>query len=849
MTDTISIPEFCLVLLVGPSGAGKSTFGRKHFLETEVISSDQCRGVVSDDETDQSATADAFDLLNYIVEKRLKSRRLTVVDATSVKPEDRAGLVKLAKKYHALTVALIFNLDEATCAERNKSRPDRQFGAHVVRNQVRALKRGMKRMKNEGIRYQFKMNSPEEVEAIEIVRDKLWTDKRDETGPFDIIGDIHGCATELEELLRKLGYSVDVDEEKQYRISPPEGRRVIFVGDLVDRGPRTPDVLRIASSMVKAGTAFCVAGNHENKLVRALNGRKVQVNHGLAESLEQLEAEKPEFVEEMKSFMDGLISHYVMDGGALAVAHAGISEDMQGRSSGAVRSFCLYGETTGETDEFGLPVRFDWASEYRGKARVIYGHTPVPEAEWVNGTICVDTGCVFGGKLSALRYPEMDLVDVPAEKIYCEPVRPLVEEAKDLSGDARLYLEDVTGKRLIDVEHGRPISISAEHSAAALEVMSRFAIDPRWLIHLPPTMSPVETSKMDGFLERPEEAFSYFESEKVEKVICEEKHMGSRALIVVCRDEAVAAKRFGIDDGTLGAVHTRTGRAFFSDKQEERQVLERTVTAATKTGLFDSLESDWLLIDAEIMPWSIKAQSLIEQQYAPVGVAAETALTDASDLIAKAIARGVNLEELGSNITLRREAALKYRSAYHPYVWPVKSIDDLRVAPFHILASEGGVHRDQDHLWHMKLCHSLAETGDNLFFPTKYKVVNIADAEMRLDAIKWWEEMTGSGGEGMVVKPLSFTHTARRSGIVQPAVKVRGKEYLRIIYGPDYDLPENLERLRSRGLGKKRSMAMREFTLGMESLGRFVKQEPLRRVHECVMGVLAMESEPVDPRL
>jgi len=848
MTKKVSIPEFCLVLLVGPSGSGKSTFGRKHFRPTEVISSDYCRGIVSDDENDQTCTKEAFELLYFIVEKRLKSRKLTVVDATNIKPEDRKGLIQLAKKYHALSAAFIFDLDMNVCIERNKMRPDRMFGAHVVRNHVKALKRGLKRIKTEGIRYQFRLSSPEEVEAIEIDRQKLWTDKREECGPFDIIGDIHGCATELELLLCKLGYIVEV-KNKIYSITPPVGRRAIFVGDLVDRGPRTPDVLRIVKNMVEAGTAFCVAGNHENKLVRALNGRNVKINHGLGESLEQLDSETPEFKEEMRVFMDGLISHYVMDMGKLVVAHAGISEDMQGRSSGAVRSFCLYGETTGESDEFGLPVRFDWAREYRGQAKVVYGHTPVLDAEWVNGTICIDTGCVFGGKLSALMYPEMELVEVAALEVYCEPLRPIIEEVKDNSGDTRLFLDDVTGKRVISVEHGRPINISAEHSAAALEIMSRFAIDPRWLIHLPPTMSPVETSKADGYLERPEEAFKYYKKEGVEKIVCEEKHMGSRALIVACRNKEIAAKRFGISDGSIGSVYTRTGRAFFNQKPEELEVLDRTVMAAVKSGLFEKLDSDWLLIDAEIMPWSVKAQSLIEQQYAPVGIAAETALSDASSVIAQAMARSINLGDLQAKTLARAEAVSKYRTAYHPYVWPVESMADIRIAPFHILASEKAVHRDKDHQWHMNMCHELASTGDNIFFPTKYRVVDLNNAKECAEAIAWWQDMTNAGSEGMVVKPFDFTHRAKKSGIVQPAVKVRGKEYLRIIYGPDYDLPENLERLRSRGLGKKRGMAMKEFSLGMESLHRFINREPLRRVHECVMGVLAMESEPIDPRL
>ena len=205
--------------------------------------------------------------------------------------------------------------------------------------------------------------------------EKAYNDKRELTGPFDIIGDVHGCHGELVTLLTRLGYVVTDDGAHH-----PDGRTAVFVGDLVDRGPDTPGVLRLVMGMVAAGTALCVSGNHENKLVRALDGRDVKVSHGLAESLAQLSEEPEEFRKAAREFMYGLVSHYRLDGGKLVVAHAGLKEEYQGRSSGRVRSFCLYGETTGETDEYGLPVRYPWADDYRGAATVVYGHTPVPDS-------------------------------------------------------------------------------------------------------------------------------------------------------------------------------------------------------------------------------------------------------------------------------------------------------------------------------------------------------------------------------------------------------------------------------------------------------------------------------------
>ena len=537
----IEIPEFALVLLVGASGTGKSSFAARHFLPTEVVSSDRARGWVADDETDQAATPDAFDLVHAIVEKRLKNRRFTVVDATNVQPQSRKTLIALAKRWHALAVAIVFDLPEQLAVARNAARPDRQFGGGPVRRQMQDLRRSMRGLQREGLRYVHTLRSVEDVEAVEISRTRLWTDRREDCGPFDIIGDVHGCADELETLLGNLGYTV-IWDGKAISVTPPEGRRAIFIGDLVDRGPRSPDVLRIARHMVETGTALAVVGNHDDKLKRHLSGKAVKPTHGLAETIAQLEDETPEFATDMRGWLDGLISHYVLDHGRLVVAHAGIKEEMQGRASGAVRAFCMYGETSGEIDEFGFPVRYNWAADYQGKAKVVYGHTPVLEANWVNGTICIDTGCCFGGKMTALRYPEMDLVSVPAARTYYEPMRPLAEPAP-ASNEAvgrQLNIADVLGKQVIDTRDLGTVIVQEENAAAALEVMSRFAVDPRWLIHLPPTMSPPETSAVEGWLERPEEAFAYYGGKGVRDLVLEEKHMGSRALVVLARNGEVA---------------------------------------------------------------------------------------------------------------------------------------------------------------------------------------------------------------------------------------------------------------------------------------------------------------------
>jgi protein phosphatase len=847
----LEVPELSLVLLVGASGSGKSTFAGTHFLPTEVLSSDFCRGLVSDDENDQSATKPAFELLHYIASKRMEAGRLTVVDATNVKREDRAPIVALARKHHFLPVAIVFNLPERLCQDRNRGRSDRDFGPHVIRNQTRELRRSLRGLRKEGFRQVHVLGSPEEVEAATIARTPLWNNRKRERGPFDIVGDIHGCYDELEQLLAELGYERAADGPYAH----PEGRRAIFVGDLVDRGPRIIDSVRLVKAMVDAGTALCVPGNHDMKLVRKLRGRDVQITHGLDRTLAELEALTDDEREEIRDFLDGLVSHYVFDDGNLVVAHAGMKEEMAGRGSGKVRDFALYGETTGETDEFGLPVRWNWAAEYRGKAIVVYGHTPVPEPEWLNRTINIDTGCVFGGRLTALRYPEKELVSVPAAATYSEPAKPFLPEVvappvltSQQREDELLDIEDVLGKRIVGTRLARNVTIREENAIAALEVMGRFAANPKWLVYLPPAVSPSETANEPELLEHPAEAFGYYRQAGVPTVICEEKHMGSRAVVVVCRDEDTARRRFGVVDEGFGACYTRTGRRFFDDDVVERELLTRVRDAAARTDLFERLESDWLLLDCELMPWSAKAQELLRHQYAAVGAAARLGLAESVAALESANGRiDGEISELLERTRARADGATRFVDAYRRYCWPLRTVDDLKLAPFHLLASERAVHVDKDHLWHM---HTLAElcAADDLLHPTSHLVVDTTDPESERAGVAWWNELTERGGEGMVVKPLEFLARGRR-GLVQPALKTRGREYLRIIYGPEYTEPANLERLRARGLGRKRSLAIREFALGIEALERFVRGEPLRRVHECVFSVLALESEPVDPRL
>ncbi|MGH1418767.1 MAG: AAA family ATPase [Hyphomicrobiaceae bacterium] len=423
----IDIPDFSLVIMIGAAGAGKSSFAARHFAATEIISSDTYRGIVSDDESNQEASRDAFELVHDIAAKRLKRRKLAVIDATNVRADDRDALIDLAVKHHAPPVALVINPGPETCFAQNAARTKRRVGDDVIAAQLQSLRGSLSQLDTEGFRVVHKLMSVSEIDNTDIKRIPVLADKRHLAGPFDIIGDVHGCCDELIALMSKLGYTVSMTKEGEvWKIvtQTPPGRTLVFVGDLVDRGPDTPGVLRLAMHMVGCGQALCVPGNHDNKLMRWLRGNDVTLTHGLDKSATQLANEPDEWRPKIEKFVADLPSHLWLDEGRLAVAHAGIKASLIGRVSRRVYMFCLYGETSGETDEFGLPIRYNWAAEYSGDTAIVYGHTPVPEANWLNNTMCLDTGCCFGGKLTALRWPEKEVVSVPAQAVYAEPIRP-----------------------------------------------------------------------------------------------------------------------------------------------------------------------------------------------------------------------------------------------------------------------------------------------------------------------------------------------------------------------------------------------------------------------------------------
>lgn len=414
--EPIHISTKDVVMFVGPSGAGKSTLS-KQLGDDVVVSSDWCRKLVSDDEFDQTSTKWAFRVLCGIVEARMALKKKVAVDATFLKKKDRKVLIDLARHRGYGVHAIVVNTPFEECLRRNQIRENPRPVSVLERHREQfevALQELLDGYHDEGI---TTLTVVDDTESVQLRwRNPSVKGKDEFPGPFDIIGDVHGCYEELLQLLEQLGYENHEDGIWRH----PEGRIPVFVGDLVDRGPQSGLVVKLVLGMVEKGLALWSRGNHDDKMLRALKGNPVEVSLDLQKTLDQIaELELQERL--LKAWVRGLIPHHlVLDEGKLVVAHAGIKEDMIGDDSKQTENFCLYGDVDYEALMAGEVIRKPWATNYKGEALVVYGHTVVDDPERVNNTINIDTGCVFGGCLTAFRYPEDELVSVVAKRQYYE---------------------------------------------------------------------------------------------------------------------------------------------------------------------------------------------------------------------------------------------------------------------------------------------------------------------------------------------------------------------------------------------------------------------------------------------
>ncbi|MFK9094820.1 polynucleotide kinase-phosphatase [Bacillus salipaludis] len=861
----IHLPFAGIVLLVGPSNSGKTTLlnrltSENSILASEVISSDQFRVLVSDiefinwnqrpkDEADalfdeySQISNEAFEAMDYLIGKRCRLNKLTIIDATHLKEEDRERYIRLGKKYHVPVVAVVFNVVEKELIVRDSLR-DFPRGKNRIKQQYQQFKRTLRSIKKESFHRTYILDETD-LQALHISRQENSL-VIDVGNGIDFIGDIHGCYEEFIELLRKLGYMENVEGLFLH----PEGRKILSLGDVMSRGPRSLETLQFFKKHVATGIAYMIDSNHGWKIARWLDGRKVNLAHGDERVEEEFVEYESRFgneaanrlKEELKDLLLAAKSHFIIKKNdvRLAVAvHAGIRDHYIGKQSQRISDFCRYGDAEG-LDENGKPRRKDWTIDHKSSELIIWGHDPKPQPLLVNNTLNIDQGVVFGGRLTAYRYPEKQFVSVEAKQDYANvPDNPLKEWERKRLVPPNLG-KFVNGFSVLTEQLGE-VSVYKDGAKSALDDLSHFTLPLEEIVYLPPTMSPTpKPSKLEGYLEHPLEAFEYYQANGVNSMIVEKKHMGSRGILFLFKNKEVAKEYIGRE--TLGSIYTRTGRAFFQKELEEQIV---TVLNANLSAYFEKYNTDFVLLDAEILPWNLKAKDLIMNQYAHVG---EMALLDRSKLRAqlqKAFDNGKDVSNWLEEIDEKLLNIKTFNEVYPKYCWETEGLEGIQIAPFHTLAHSTETFFDKPHTWHMGKNKELSGLS-KLFVETEYRIVN--DESSMNAAIEWWEVMTEDGHEGFVVKPE--TYVARHKGkLLQPAIKVRGRKYLHIIYGIDYLQQENLARLKQRNTSKKQRSAMKEFALGVEAVNRFVRGESIERYHECVLGVLAFEADPIDPRL
>lgn len=862
----VRMPHAGIVVLVGPSGSGKTTLLRRliaegTLLSTEAVSSDQFRMLIGDDEyvdwrnrprseadviyaEYQQVSAKAFEALESLVGMRCRLNKLTWIDATHLYPEDRQRLVGLARKAHVPVIAVVLDIPEQELLARDAGR-EHPRGRQRVKQQVQQFKRTQRGVPEDGFDAVYVLKQPDDIAFVR-GENPLMIDMGQ---GIDIIGDIHGCYDEMLELIEKLGYE-NRDGDGLFR--HPEGRKLVSVGDVTSRGPKSLPSLMFWHKHCAAGLAYMVDSNHGWKIARYLDGRNVTLGHGderVEQELRRFEEERGEedarqFKDALKHFLHAAPSHLVFTRNGIrqvVVAHAGIRDHFIGKQSARIQDYCRYGDVEG-TDAAGRPMRKDWYVDHKSGECIVWGHDPRPYPTIVNDTVNIDQGVVFGGMLTAWRMPERQAVSVPARQDYAgDPDSPLRrwERRRFAAPNLRKFTEGFavqTGSRM-------NVSIHGEQARAAIDTFSHFTVPLEELVYMPPTMSPPPGScSVDGYLEHPRDAFQYYRAQGVTRMVAEKKHMGSRAVLLLFRDEAAGLQWVGRP--MLGNIVTRSGRSFF-DPETEREVLSRLHADLRENGYFERHSTEFVLLDAEIVPWNLKARELISSQYAHV---AEAAMMDRDvllDQLGNALAAGRHVEDWLQETERKRENAGLFRDVFQKYCWDVKGLNDIAIAPFHVLAHSTGTFWDKSHEWHMEQGRELAGMS-SLIGETEYRVITNEAEEA--EAVRWWEEMTAEGHEGIVVKPDRFS-AWNGDKMIQPAIKVRGRSYLHIIYGMDYLAPDNLVRLRKRRTSRKERHALMESALGMEAIDRFVRREPVERIHECILATLALESERIDPRL
>lgn len=821
----IRIPHNALVVLIGPSGAGKSSFSKKYFEDREVISSDSCRraliGSKSASEL-QTVSSGAFTLFYGWVRARLRHNLLVVADSTALKREYRDELAKIAKEEHCPVLYVFFDTPKSKCIENDAGRDiSAQVGPQVIERQFRILNQSRGFLNHSDQVYKIKWG--EEIEVVRTQRNLIVE------SPFvDVIGDVHGMHHTLIELLEKLGYSKNVVDGKEIYSHPT--RKAVFLGDLIDRGPEPYKCLMLVKNMVEAGTAYLVRSNHDFKIQRYLCGNNVRIRPEFQATLDSFPADADKVGIKQFLFKSAPYLIWEHENKKHVFVHAAFKPEYLGKTDREIEDYCIYGPSNGEDPVTGKPDRIDWAITYpKFGPVVVYGHQVIGEKpRIVNNTYGIDTGACFGGYLTAMRLPEMTFEQVKADKAYAQYDEISKISGQSSNGTSESNAPSFIREGVIRLDGHNPIRLGKGLWDAIFKITTR-TISPDKLVWLAPTMSPGPVSEREDLMEDPVTTAKWMMvNSPGAEIIAQTKHMGSRG---TWRCEKVGDS-WNID------CWTKNGYEMFDDPF--RYPVYSRMQNALNSIAWRLGNPSLMLLDSEVMPWNQHGDAWLERLFMATGAAGAATRGATAGALKRA-----GFEAESKRMNERCLNLIEFGKIADRYCWKVPSSQDIKVAFFDVLLPKVSLTHEEK----IKLFNEVAHEQENsILAPTVYRLIQ---KDSDLDALfDFWENATVKQGiEGLVLK-YNNPETWAKYKYPQKQLKVRGSDYLKIIYGPNYRDSDTLKRLKKdRRIDSKMRMAYQETLLGDEALKRFSEGKPFESWHEMVVGILAADHASVDPRL
>ncbi len=883
-----------IVGITGSSSESRSEILNRCFKIEEIVSMDELIRWIPDDRwiKDHNKSEQVESIFFSIIEQRLKRNLMTALDLDGQGRPFRNQFVQLAKKYH-FTPTLI-RLQETLRAsskldQENFSKARRQEGFRVI--------------------YQI---CKDEFQDWRPTRRTSPTLRPDIEGAFDIIGDVHGCMEELLALTHRLGYrwtGNPSDLHPDFSWINPPGRRLFFVGDLVDRGPNSLEALRLVMRLTESGQAFCVPGNHDYKLARALGGmvfQKRDPDHDA--TLQQIRSAGPEFAEKARTWIESLPSHYFLDAGRLVVSHAGSKRSHHGRESKRILDFALYGDTTGKTDSHGLPERLNWALDYQGATLVVHGHTPVAEPKWVNESVNIDTGCVYGGYLTALRYPEREIISEPAQQEYSVSSRPLPLNASlrdrvdsklgsswksnslnpsavsvskndnpskslnflkhnNRSAEEKHSWSDFQNLKVVETHTRGDVILREDEVKSTVNFLESTQCWPWRIPFLAPGISsadPCQDLNSAG-LENPETAFSYYRNNRVQEVLCVPMEYDTPFILALARDSSTAVERLGSQAGEVGIGFPVCGLLQKSEAPtlaEMPSLLERIHRNLSEGNFWERSQSNVAIFECSFTSHSApvaEAKSQPKPNPNPkqlrniMSQIASAGMIDTANILEK-LERAT---EHGTDWHFLTQSYLKSKKSLREFTdWISKAqkntnrTESIQVRNFQLLATQKKTFINQHYSAGAQILkpEELTERDPELFLQPAAFPLDLNNINACSSAVNLWKEHTQSGMIGWVIRPAQGAQKGRR-GWVQPAFKCRGDMALKCVFGLNMTREAMNQSIQKNSLAARRSQVAREWALSLEALQRWTGQEPDWRIQECMVGMLAVKCEPTDARL